>query len=141
MNFRKELIQTPVFMRHFHAATRGQRKLWEIVRFQVKTNNFLAPLSLLLFASLILRGCLHGGRKILEGGTQLFVCFTCRNFGRGGYHAEKEKKNNCWPLAAERPIFRGKVVYRGAWIFLVLGSSYLSARKFLVRGPSTTFCI
>ena len=32
-----------------------------------------------------------------------FVCFTCRIFGRSGYQVEKEKKNNCRPLAAERP--------------------------------------
>ena len=37
-----------------------------------------------------LRGCLHGGRKILalgrsEKAGKLFVCFTCRNFGRSGY--------------------------------------------------------
>ena len=36
-----------------------------------------------------LRGCLHGGRKILalgrsEKAGKLFVCFTCRNFGRNG---------------------------------------------------------
>ena len=55
---------------------------------------------------------------------QLFVCFTCRNFGRSGYQVEKGKKNNCRPLAAERPaaamfvlfvpcarIIRAKVVY------------------------------
>ena len=82
-----------------------------------------------------LRGCLHGGRKILAPGRsekaeKLFVCFTCRNFGRSGYQVEKEKKNNCRPWAAERPaaamfvlfvpstrIFRAKVVY------MVLGSS------------------
>ena len=48
------------------------------------------------------RGCLHGGRKILvpgrsEKAEKLFVCFTCRNFGRSGYQVEKEKKNNCRP--------------------------------------------
>ena len=46
------------------------------------------------------RGCLHGGRKIIGLGRskkaeKRFVCFTCRNFGRGGYQVEKEKKNNC----------------------------------------------
>ena len=50
----------------------------------------------------VLRGCLHGGRKILAQGRsdkaeKLFVCFTCRNFGRNGYQVEKEKKNNCRP--------------------------------------------
>ena len=48
---------------------------------------------------------------------------------------EKEKRKNCPPLAIERPaaamfvpstrIFRAKVVY------MVLGSSYLSARKII----------
>ena len=52
--------------------------------------------------SSLLRGCLHGGRKILTPGRsekaeKLFVCFTCRNFGRSGYQVEKEKKNNCRP--------------------------------------------
>ena len=64
---------------------------------------------------------------------QLFVCFTCRNSGRSGYQVEKEKKNNCRSLAAERSvsamfvlfvpstkIFRAKVVY------MVRGSSSLS---------------
>ena len=51
---------------------------------------------------LYFRGCLHGGRKILEGGTT-FACFTCRNFGRSGDQEQKEKKNSCRPLAAERP--------------------------------------
>ena len=32
-------------------------------------------------------------RKILES-EQLFVCFTCRNIGRGSYQVEKEKKKN-----------------------------------------------
>ena len=48
------------------------------------------------------RGCLHGGRKIdiiglgrSEKAEKRFVCFTCRNFGRGGYQVEKEKNNNC----------------------------------------------
>ena len=53
-------------------------------------------------------------RKIREGGDTF----------RSGYQVEKEKKNNCRPLAAERPaaamfvlfvpstrIFRAKVVY------------------------------
>ena len=49
-----------------------------------------------------LRGCLHGGRKILAPGRsekaeKHFVCFTCRNFGRSGYQVEKGKKNNCRP--------------------------------------------
>ena len=88
-------------------------------------------------------GCLHGGRKIIalgrpEKAERLFVCFTCRNFGRSGYQVEKEKKNNCRPLAAacsaaamfvlfvpSTRIFRAKVVY------MVQGSSYLPARKFL----------
>ena len=65
---------------------------------------------------------MEGGRP--EKAKQLFVCFTCRNFGRSGYQVKKEKKNNCRPLAAERPaaamfvifvpstrIFRAKVVY------------------------------
>ena len=74
-----------------------------------------------------LRGCLHGGRKILEGGT---------TFGRSGYQVEKEKKNNCRPLAAERPAaatfvlfvpLRSESSLHGARIFLVVGSSYLSA--------------
>ena len=90
-----------------------------------------------------LRGCFHGGRKILALGRsqkaeQRFVWFTCRNFYRSGYQVEMEKKKNCPPLAAERPpaamfvlfvpstrIFRAKVVY------MALGSSYLSARKIL----------
>ena len=90
-----------------------------------------------------LRGCLHGGEegpqtsKILEG-EKLFIWFTCRNFGRGGYYVLKEARRNRRPLAAERPpaamfvflvpstrTFRAKVVY------MVLGSSYLSARKIL----------
>ena len=50
----------------------------------------------------IFRGCLHGGRKILalgrsEKAEKLFVCFTCRNFGRSSHRVEKEKKDNCWP--------------------------------------------
>ena len=65
---------------------------------------------------------MEGGRS--QKAEQLFVCFTCRNFGRSGYQVEKEKKNNCRSLAAERPaavmfvlfvpstrIFRAKVVY------------------------------
>ena len=65
----------------------------------------------------------------LNKAEQLFVCFTCRNFGRSGCQMEKEKKNNCRPLAAERSaaamfvlfvpstrIFRAKVLY------MVLGS-------------------
>ena len=71
---------------------------------------------------------------------------------------QKEKKKNCRPLAGERPAaavfflsfrlsflffffvlstktFCVKVVY------MVLGSSYLSARKILVLGPSTTLCM
>ena len=68
-------------------------------------------------------------RKIREGG-KTFRCFKYRNYGRSGYQVKKEKKNNCRPLAAERPaaamfvlfvpstsIFRAKVVY------MVLGSS------------------
>ena len=35
---------------------------------------------------------------------KLFVCITCRNLGRSGYQVEKEKKKNCRPLAAERPV-------------------------------------
>ena len=30
-----------------------------------------------------------------EKAEKLFVCFTCRNFGRSGYQVEKEKKDNC----------------------------------------------
>ena len=62
---------------------------------------------------------------------------------------EKEKRKNCLPLAVERPtagpclfffypcsrIFRAKIVY------MVLGSSYLTARKILALGPSTYFCM
>ena len=57
--------------------------------------------------------------KILEGET------TFRNFGRGGYRVEKEKRKKCRPLVAERlavsmfvfllpstRTFRAKVVYR-----------------------------
>ena len=95
-----------------------------------------------------IRGCLHGVRKILalgrsEKAEKRFVCFTCRNFGRSGYQVDKEKKINCRPWATERPaaamfvlfvpstrIFRTKVVY------MVLGSSYLSVRKFLSPGRS-----
>ena len=33
---------------------------------------------------------------------QLFVWFTCRNYGRGCYQVEKENKKNCRPLVAER---------------------------------------
>ena len=52
--------------------------------------------------TVLLRGCLHGQRRILalgrsEKAKKLFVCFTCRNFGRSGYQVEKEKKNNCRP--------------------------------------------
>ena len=43
-----------------------------------------------------------GGGEILvlgrpEKAETLFVCFTCRNFGRSGYQVEKEKKNNYRP--------------------------------------------
>ena len=59
---------------------------------------------------------------------------------------EKEKKKNCRPLAAERlaatilfffvPSTRREGSLHGARIFLVLGSSYLSARKILSLGRS-----
>ena len=42
---------------------------------------------------------MEGGRS--EKANQLFVWFTGRNFGRGGYQVEKEKKKNCRPLAAK----------------------------------------
>ena len=74
----------------------------------------------------LLRGCLHGGRKIQEGGTTFRLVYM-----------------HYRPLAVERPaaamfvlfipctrIFRAKVVY------MVLGSSYLSARKILSLGKS-----
>ena len=64
-------------------------------------------------------------------------------FGQSGNQVEKEKKNNCRPLVAERPtaamfvlfvpstrIFLAKVVY------MVLGSSFLSSRKILSLGRS-----
>ena len=38
---------------------------------------------------------MEGGRS--EKAEKLFVCFTCRNFGRSGYQEEKEKKDNCRP--------------------------------------------
>ena len=50
---------------------------------------------------MILRGCLHGVRKILEGGSTFRLVYI-RNFGRSGYQVEKEEKKNCRPLAAER---------------------------------------
>ena len=56
-------------------------------------------------------------RKIREGG-KLFVCFTCRNFGRRVYQVEKEKKDNCRPLAAGRP-----AAAMFFFLSLVLGSS------------------
>ena len=42
-----------------------------------------------------LRGCLHGGRKVLalgrsEKAEKRFIGFTCRNFGPSGYQVEKE---------------------------------------------------
>ena len=65
---------------------------------------------------------MEGGRS--ENAEKLFVCFTCRNFGRSDDQVEKEKKNNCWPWAAEHPVasmfvlfvpsnrfFQDKVVY------------------------------
>ena len=62
----------------------------------------------LFSVSLPPRGCLHGRKKILALGRsykakQLFVWFTCRNFGRSGHQVQKEKKKNYLPLAAERP--------------------------------------
>ena len=38
-----------------------------------------------------LRGCLLGGRNILEGGTTL-RCLTCRNFGLCGAQVEKDQE-------------------------------------------------
>ena len=82
-----------------------------------------------------LRGCLHGGRKILalgrsEKAKQLFVCFTYRNFGPSGYQVKKEKKKNCRPLAAERPaaamfvlFVRSTRIFRAEVVYMVLGSS------------------
>ena len=70
---------------------------------------------------------LEGGRS--QKAKQLFVCFTCRNFGRTGYQVEK--KNNCGPLAAERPaaamhIFvlfvPGTRIFRKKIVYMVLGS-------------------
>ena len=71
----------------------------------------------------------------MEGGRswkaeQLFVCFTCRNFGRGAHQVEKEKKKNYRPLPAERPAAAMFVLFvPSSRIFMVLGSSYLSGRS------------
>ena len=43
----------------------------------------------------------HGGRKILEGGTKFRLLYM-QKF-RPKWFFEKETKNNCRPLAAERP--------------------------------------
>ena len=45
-------------------------------------------------------GCLHGGRKILEGGTTFRLVYM-QKFRPNGYQVEKEKKKNCRLVAAE----------------------------------------
>ena len=86
-----------------------------------------------------LRPCLRGGKKMLDW-------FTCRNFGQGGYQVKKEKKKNCQPLATEC-LARHHVSFflsfffflflvvgpsEHRWVYMVLGSSYLAARKILL---------
>ena len=69
---------------------------------------FCATYCFLLFSlpgrSGCLQGCLHGGRKILEGGTT-FRWVTCRNFGPCGAQVKNElktagdkNKNAIWAL-------------------------------------------
>ena len=81
--------------------------------------------------------------KILEGGTTFHLLYMLK-FRPKWLSSREGKEENCRPITAERPaaamfvlfvpitrIFRAKVVY------MVLGSSYLSARKILAPGPST----
>ena len=117
------------------------------------TNKILSVLWLKIFKSLSFRlpvcnlwGCLYGGRKILALGRsqkakQIFVWFTCKNFGRGGCW-KSNKTVGLQQLNARLPPYlffcpqyqdlpsEGSLY--GARIFLALGSSYLSARKILV---------
>ena len=91
----------------------------------------------LVLSIFTLLGCLYGRRKILEGGTT-FALLYMQKFRPKWLPSGEGKKNNCWPLAAERPaaamfvlfvpstrIFRANVVY------MALRSSCLAARKIL----------
>ena len=48
------------------------------------------PVGHLAMECVDIRGYLHEGRKILEGGTTFFVGFTGRNFGPCGAQVDKE---------------------------------------------------
>ena len=82
-------------------------------------------------------------RKILEGETTFRLAYMLSGCV---YQVEKEKTKNCRPLTAERPVATMFVIFiylfitffvsssrnvRAKVVYMVLGSSYLSARKIL----------
>ena len=82
-------------------------------------------------------------RKILQGGTTLLYML---NFRRSGCQVEKDKTKNYRPMSAERPaaamfvpFVPGTRILRAKVVYMVLGSSYLSARKILALGMKYNF--